>query len=257
MNIKTKGWLGLSFTTHNWQQVKDKYVSELTGGQRAQLVLEGEDPEEFRKSIIERHAEGIDNIDYLFTEPALEIVTRIQVKKMNLSLLANISRDMATLIVDKETFYRYHTHQGSIYVIFVGDQKQNNNKDIYRSLYWFRIDTVEGKLYSDGNYPQIEERFLQAMIYLEFSDQITEILEPTKSNGKSRKEGKVINSTPHPFTVVNSKWNTTTIRNTGFKVSGHWRLQPHGQGMKQVKLIFIEEYKKDGLTRKMIKEDKG
>lgn len=254
MNIKTKSYLSFRFLPESWQQLKQKFTETLTGEQRAQLVLDGEDPETFRENIIQRHADGLNNKDYLFTPQAMEIVDRIQVKKMRLELLNGVVQEMATLIIDRDSFFRYFADGDSIYVIHIAEKPYNNSKDRWMDYHSFRIDTVAGVNYANLEHPELEELFLRMMIYLEFSDQITEVLMPNENNGKSRKQGKIINSTPHPFTIVNSKWNTTTIRGTGFKVSGHWRLQPCGVGLKDVKLIFIEEYKKDGLTRGMTKD---
>lgn len=56
-------------------------------------------------------------------------------------------------------------------------------------------------------------------------------------------------------------WYTTIVRNEGFSVKGHFRLQPCGKGKRQRKLIYIREFQKHGYVRRArlllneIKED--
>ena len=45
-------------------------------------------------------------------------------------------------------------------------------------------------------------------------------------------------------------WYTTIIRNKGFNVRGHFRLQPCGKGNREKKLIYIHEYQKHGYVRR-------
>jgi hypothetical protein len=45
-------------------------------------------------------------------------------------------------------------------------------------------------------------------------------------------------------------WYTTIIRNEGFSVKGHFRLQPCGVGKKDKKLIYIHEFQKHGYVRR-------
>lgn len=61
---------------------------------------------------------------------------------------------------------------------------------------------------------------------------------------------KYLNETKPKIEIVDSNWFTKIIRIVGFSVSGHFRLQPHGQNLSKRKLIWIDEYQKDGFTRK-------
>lgn len=45
-------------------------------------------------------------------------------------------------------------------------------------------------------------------------------------------------------------WYTTIIRNEGFSVRGHFRLQPCGAGKRDKKLIYIHEFQKHGYVRR-------
>jgi hypothetical protein len=57
------------------------------------------------------------------------------------------------------------------------------------------------------------------------------------------------NKSKHPIEIIDSTWFTTFIKSDAFKVRGHFRLQPCGEGLKDRKLIWINEFQKEGYTR--------
>lgn len=61
---------------------------------------------------------------------------------------------------------------------------------------------------------------------------------------------KYINETNTGITILDSKWFTTLVKSDSFKVRGHFRLQPYGEELKQRKLIWINDFEKDGYTAK-------
>lgn len=76
--------------------------------------------------------------------------------------------------------------------------------------------------------------------------------------GKSRKtmqsmilKEKLRNNLPFDVNIMDSTWFTTICRNEGFKVRGHFRLQPKknekGEWIKE--LIYIKEFEKHGYHR--------
>lgn len=56
------------------------------------------------------------------------------------------------------------------------------------------------------------------------------------------------NQTKTDITVLDCRWFTNIVRTEGFAVSGHFRLQPHGESRAQRKLIWIDEFQKNGYT---------
>jgi len=62
--------------------------------------------------------------------------------------------------------------------------------------------------------------------------------------------GKVINDTNINLTTLDCTWFTNIVREEGFKVRGHFRLQPVGEGRMERKLIYIKDFEKSGYTRK-------
>lgn len=61
---------------------------------------------------------------------------------------------------------------------------------------------------------------------------------------------KYLNESNQQVNVLDSRWFTNIIRTEGFKVSGHFRLQAYGEGMKKRKLIYISEFMKSGYSTK-------
>jgi hypothetical protein len=56
--------------------------------------------------------------------------------------------------------------------------------------------------------------------------------------------------TTQKIDYLDCSWYTTIIRNEGFNVRGHFRLQPCGKGKQDKKLIYIHEFRKHGYIRR-------
>lgn len=84
--------------------------------------------------------------------------------------------------------------------------------------------------------------------FLKYADTQTKIAEP----GRPIFEGVNClynNKSKTPIQIIDSTWLTTLVKSDAFKVRGHFRLQPHGHGLKDRKLIWINEFQKEGYTR--------
>lgn len=57
------------------------------------------------------------------------------------------------------------------------------------------------------------------------------------------------NESSYPVEIIDSTYYTTLVKSDSFKVTGHFRLQPYGTGLKKRKLIWINDFVKDGYTR--------
>lgn len=83
------------------------------------------------------------------------------------------------------------------------------------------------------------------LLFLKYCPFETKIIEPGR---KATHTGqKYVNETKNTIEVLDSTWFTTIIREEGFGVRGHLRLQPY-KGYK--KLIYIAPYDKEGYVRK-------
>ncbi len=80
---------------------------------------------------------------------------------------------------------------------------------------------------------------------------------PASTGGTPKIVGAYQNHTKSDIKIWDSLWFTTLVKSDSFKVSGHFRLQPYGPGMKERKLIWINEFTKNGYTReaKMLQEE--
>jgi hypothetical protein len=58
------------------------------------------------------------------------------------------------------------------------------------------------------------------------------------------------NTSSKDITIVKANWNTISIRTDGFSVKAHFRLQPCGEGRTDRKLVFIDQFNKNGYVRK-------
>lgn len=116
----------------------------------------------------------------------------------------------------------------------------------------YRIDTD----IKFTNYVQILEWFtkfegiiMAHLIFRKYAEVETKIIIPTNNKPKT---GEYFNKTRCLFTILDSKWFTNLIRSEGFKVRGHFRLQPYKNEEKEwtKKLIWIADFKKNGYTHK-------
>jgi hypothetical protein len=111
----------------------------------------------------------------------------------------------------------------------------------------FTLDAIPMDKIGDRGATQLK-KFIQLLLFIELSDTGIELLEPNQKTG-TRKSGKVFNQTKTKIVVVDSKWNTMSVRTEGFLVSGHWRMQPCGTGMMERRIIWIDSFQKNGYVK--------
>jgi len=90
------------------------------------------------------------------------------------------------------------------------------------------------------------QMIVQYEIFLQYAKIETKVL---KKNQKDSILCRYENKLPFPITIVDSTWYTNLIKSDAFKVRGHFRLQPFGESRKERKLIWINEFQKEGYTR--------
>lgn len=94
------------------------------------------------------------------------------------------------------------------------------------------------------------------LLFKEYAELETKTIEKGKERKAVLNNEKYLTELELPVKIIDSTWFTTLIKSDAFKVSGHFRLQPYGEGLKERKLIWIEEYVKGGIVRqaKMLTE---
>lgn len=78
--------------------------------------------------------------------------------------------------------------------------------------------------------------------------EIKEITTMIKKEVKRQKKTVVVSEPGLSYFTFDSKWYTELCNNNDFNVSGHFRLQPYGDGSRR--LIYINEFVKHGYHRK-------
>ena len=114
----------------------------------------------------------------------------------------------------------------------------------------FDFDLDEDKYYAPKTQMEAFNRVAKLITFIELGDIETVILPPGRNNGKTRNQGKVTNTSEFNVYVVDASWNKLIIRNEGFGVHGHFRLQACGPGYKDRELIWIKSFEKKGYIRR-------
>lgn len=86
------------------------------------------------------------------------------------------------------------------------------------------------------------------LLFMQFAQvEIKEVLPGRKQEHDGEKHK---NETELKIDLVGCSWFTTIVCSEGFKVTGHFRLQPCGPELSERKLIWINDFEKHGYTRK-------
>jgi hypothetical protein len=199
-------------------------------------------------------------------KPLQEAIEDNRDKLLDLSLILNIGDAAGTIIIgDFQFCYKIQSTAGddqwlySIYVFngynFIGLVYNEHDGELDKK-YFYASSLVTG-----NDNPTIEERgdagkrlfglLLTAINFLKCAEIETKFLPPSRQiwdgptclyNNKSK----------YPIEIIDSTWFTTLVKSDGFKVRGHLRLQPYGEGMTKRKLVWINEFQKNGYTRRLI-----
>lgn len=93
---------------------------------------------------------------------------------------------------------------------------------------------------------------LQVLTYLFFGE-ITDRFIKAKKTLCISASNRIVNNSKTDIVFVDTLWKER-ISTEGFKVRGHFRLQPIGEARQDRKLIWIEEFDKSGYNRKATRE---
>ena len=96
------------------------------------------------------------------------------------------------------------------------------------------------------------EEVVGLVIFMKFCELKTKVVEAGKHTIHVGQ--KYVNESNQAVEILDSTWFTTIVRTEGFMVGGEtggfFRLQPHGPGLTQKKLVWIFPFQKHGYTRK-------
>ncbi len=155
----------------------------------------------------------------------------------------SIDFDFKSLFVlldcDRSGYIKYERSGADIYYIYSSDLDTDNPQT--------GINVIN---FIEGDYLYDDERVelpLQVLTYLFFGDITSRFI---KAKDSVRVEySRIVNNSKMDVVFVDSLWKER-ISTDGFKVRGHFRLQPVGEGRSNKKLIWIDEYNKHGYNRR-------
>ncbi len=161
----------------------------------------------------------------------------------------DINEVYGTIIMGKRTIFYYM-----------------NNKNIFRALECIQVEGLLFPVYFNINENSFDNAiklsFDKNSDLMVFSNVITILLfskyadVETKHLSKNQKckirNVKYKNETDLDVDILDSKWFTNLVKSDSFNVRGHFRLQPYKNhnGKWTKKLIWINEFEKNGYTRK-------
>ena len=126
------------------------------------------------------------------------------------------------------------------------------NPAIYVDSFNFTSKSFFNSQNHNGSTQCLSEQTLKIIVYL-FYGEIKNRFIPKKKEIKLNSYSRVINDTEFNISYADTLWKQR-INTEGFKVRGHFRLQPCGKERKENKLIWIEEFSKNGYNRKSTRE---
>ncbi len=135
----------------------------------------------------------------------------------------------------------------------LGYQFDKNSKE-HGQAYWVmfyvnKINNFECDHFKHADVKAIDEFVYKLLCFVFLSENSEEIIKPGEKKG-TRKQGKIINTLPVPLTIINSKWNITSIRTDGFAVRGHFAIRWTGENRSVAKMVWINPFEKHGYIRK-------
>lgn len=193
------------------------------------------------------------NTNYLLTSTAIELAGRIKIDedKFDVRFLSKVKSKKITFLLGKGCFIRYIKRSNEIFAVRVtATPMEDGSKYVHYCS--FKINTQSGRIIyidriedplKDDNFRQ----FIQLLIFTELSE-LEVVVIPAKSK-TVYKGDKYVNDDRQSVTVVDSTWNKMIIRTEGFKVRGHFRLQAAGKNWQDRKLVYVDEFQKEGYIR--------
>lgn len=163
------------------------------------------------------------------------------------TIFKDIPEGKKTFIFRGDAVLRFHVVGQLITFCYL-----KNRLNPHVSIVWVdRVTNERHEAFVNELKQSIDELTLYRLLcFFYFSENEEIIVKPGQKHGTRKQPGAIYNESDLPVVIVNNNWNVTSIRNEGFDVSGHFRLQPHGKGLKERKMIFIEPFRKHGYIRK-------
>lgn len=166
--------------------------------------------------------------------------------KKNLNDIDTGCSRLAILLDNDKSGYIEYAFVGQD-IIFV---HVSNTEETVKSYSTFSLLTknYSAKIHKEEN-NESDQFPIQLLVYLFYGEITTKIIKP-KGKIKINSFSSVLNNTEYNITFVDSNWKQRINYDNPFIVSGHFRLQPFGEGRNKKRIIWIDEFMKKGYYRK-------
>lgn len=200
------------------------------------------------------------NIFYI-TKRVQDNANLIKIDKIDLDWFKQLKSDNGIYIINKDEFLKYRIYEGSrINIVhFYREHITIIDKRFVQTKYDSYAIDLEDKEYKHLPGQKIENihKFVKLLLFIELAEITYEIVLPNrklKVDLGDKADKGFFNGVGIDVTVVNTTWNKAVIVAGEFSVRGHLRVQPWGEGRKNYKLIWIDDYVKKGYVRNASKE---
>lgn len=193
---------------------------------------------------------------YYITKTIIDKLDLLKIKHYDWSVFNDIELGKYVFIFNNNSLLSFSVRDISIDFFYLSALSSH---DVYKPKYLrFFLDKSTFEMsneFEDKDMTQAAKNIYKMFCFFYLSDNEEKIVNPGKSYGTKKQPDSLSNDSNFPITIVNSNWNVTSIRNDGFNVSGHFRLQPCGLQRAETKMIFIEPFKKFGYVKKAINKN--
>lgn len=200
---------------------------------------------------------------FYITDTVIKHLDALKIKKINTegigehydwTYFKGLKNQKTTFIFPDNSLLRFSVDGDTLHFcnLFFNFNKgdKNNGQLNWTMFYVNRMTGEQCEHFNHNDVKEIELFVYRLLSFFYLSENEHIIIEPGGKNG-NRKQGKFINSFANiPVTIVNSKWNITSIRTEGFDVDGHFAMRWTGAGRNVPRLVLIEPFKKHGYVRR-------
>lgn len=252
MNIKKTNPIGISLLEKRFGMLRDIKESVL---KKDRPRINNQDVEKFVEEKKDKFMVRMSVFDYNKNQKVLRLTKNIvrNCKLINLDLIKeniNISDfdfDSLVILLENDNSGLIKIDRAGSDFDFLYLKNLNNLEHVYFETYSFLTKEFN---FNDGC--EDSNFVVQILAYLYYGEITNKVLKP-KAKTKINSFSSFLNNSKFPVTYVDSLWKQRVCVN-GFKVRGHFRMQPFGEDRSKRKLIWIEEFSKEGYNRKATRE---
>lgn len=195
---------------------------------------------------------------FLVTNTVIDKLSYLKLKKigdkLDWSVMKHKDIFTSTFILPNNECLRVRDQGGIIMIMLLEfrdiDVKANHTNMHAHYVYLDKEDYSACHHLDNDEYMKKRSDYIyKLLVFIYFSEISEEILKPGQKKG-TKKIGKVLNSLKHDITIIDSKWNITSIRNEAFGVSGHYAIRWCGVGKTDPRVVWINPFVKNGYVRK-------